>query len=62
MLLESYVNQFYSQLSIQKLDFFLNINHAVSYINDNLQTQLKSNREEFGWVLVKFLRILISFG
>lgn len=47
MLQESYVNQFYSQMSIQKLDFFLNINHAVSYINDYSQVKLKLSKEEF---------------
>lgn len=50
MLHESYVNQFYKQLQTQKLDFFLNINHAVTYVTDNLQKLLRSNKEELGWV------------
>lgn len=43
----SYINQFYGTLPIQKLDFFLNVNHAVSFLKDNAQIKLKSDKEEF---------------
>lgn len=42
------MNQFYSQLLIQKMDFFLNVNYAVSFLNDYAQTKLKSKNEEYG--------------
>lgn len=50
MLQENYVNQFYSQLPIQKLDFFQNVNYAVSFIKDYSQIKLKSKKEEYGWL------------
>lgn len=48
MLQENYVNQFYNQLQIQKLDFFQNVNYAVSFIKDYSQIKLKSKKEEYG--------------
>lgn len=49
MLQENYINQFYSQLPIQKLDFFLNVNHAISFITEYSQTKLKTKKEEYGY-------------
>jgi len=50
MLQDNYVNQFYSQLPIQKLDFFLNVNHAISFATDYSQIKLKAKKEQYGWV------------
>ncbi|KAL5240909.1 hypothetical protein ACI65C_008319 [Semiaphis heraclei] len=50
MLQENYVNQFYNQLPIQKLDFFQNVNYAISFIKDYSQIKLKSKKEEYGWL------------
>ncbi|VVC34754.1 Peptidase M13, C-terminal domain,Peptidase M13,Peptidase M13, N-terminal domain [Cinara cedri] len=47
---EKNVSQFYSQLSIQKLDFFVNVNHAISFANYYSQIKLKFNKEEYGWL------------
>lgn len=52
MLQDNYVNQFYSQLPIQKLDFFLNVNHAISFLTEYSQTKLKTKKEEFGYVII----------
>lgn len=50
MLQDNYVNQFYSQLPIQKLDFFLNVNHAISFATDYSQIKLKAKKEQYGWL------------
>lgn len=48
MLKENLMNQFYNQFPIQRLDFFLNINHAIMFANDYSQIKLKSKIEENG--------------
>lgn len=48
MLQESYVNQFYSTLSTLKLDFFLNVDHAVSFLKYYSEIKLKTKKEEYG--------------
>ncbi|XP_050523842.1 protein gone early-like [Daktulosphaira vitifoliae] len=46
---ETYINQFYNPFPIQKLDYFQNIKHAISFLKDYSQTKLKSKKEEYGW-------------
>ncbi|XP_050441073.1 endothelin-converting enzyme 2-like [Adelges cooleyi] len=47
---DSYINQFYNLLPIQRLDFFPNVNHAISFLKDYSQTKLKSKKEEYRWL------------
>lgn len=62
MLDESLVTTtFYNQLSIQKLDFFLNINHAVTYMSDFLQVKLNLKKEEYRWVIYFVRNHIIYF-
>lgn len=49
---DTFMNKFYNQFLIQKMDFFLNVNNAVTFLKDYAQTKLKSKKEENGYVIV----------
>lgn len=61
ILQENYVNQFYNQLSVQKLDFFININHAILFAIDYSQNKLKSKKEEYGLVFNTNIIVLLYY-
>lgn len=49
---DNFMNGVYKPLTVQKMDFFLNVNYGVTFLKDRAQTKLKSRNEDPGLVIV----------